>query len=365
MTAVQHSPQPSLRAMGAGRPRPAARIPSAATWRAIGAHLMIPLFLALGMAFAYLGAFHAPSPSHVPVAVVGEGPQTAVFAQAMNDEADGRLAVRTVADAAQAKRLILDQKIVAAYAVDGANATLYVSKAASEAGASVAQTVFLPIAYQQHLPVNIVDVRPGTPQDPGGQTLFFLLVALSVGAYASAVAIAAATARLAVGWRLGIGAVVAMAISAIGVLIAGAVYHALNGNEWNIWLLGGLYVFGIVSIGIGLHPFLGKWTTPALTLLFVMLNFTSSGGVYPASLAPGFFAALNSFWNGAAWLDAARDLTYFPQQSIGFDALRLALWAVAGVALVVVAALAERSRRAVADASRDAQSAETDLLVAG
>ncbi|MGN8025350.1 hypothetical protein [Microbacterium sp. 22242] len=365
MPAEQHSVPPVLRAMTQSRPRPSSRIPSAAAWRSIGAHLMIPLFLAVGMAFAYLGAFHAPSPNHVPVAVVGEGPQTSVFAQAMNDRADGKLAVRTVADAADAKRLIVEQKIVAAYAVDGTHATLYVSKAASEAGASVAQTVFLPLAYQQHLPVEVVDVRPGTAQDPGGQTLFFLLVALSVGAYASAVAIAAATAKLAAGWRIGIGAVVALVISAIGVVIAGGVYHALNGNEWNIWLLGALYVFGIVSIGIGLHPFLGKWTTPILTMLFVMLNFTSSGGVYPASLAPPIFSALNSFWNGAAWLDAARNLTYFPGQNIGFDALRLSLWAVAGLALIAVSMIAERSRRALADETRDAQSAETDLVVAG
>lgn len=343
---------------------PALGLPSAATWRSIGAHLLIPLFLAIGMAFAYLGAFHAPSAHDLPVAVVGTTPQAAVFAQTLNDKGDGKVAVRTVADAAQAKRWIVDQKILAAYEATPEGANLYVSRAASEAGAATAETIFLPIAYQQHLPVNVVDVRPGTVQDPGGQTLFFLLVALSVGAYASAVAIAAATARLRAGWRLGIGAVVSFVLSAIAVIIGGGVYQALNGNEWSIWLLGALYVFGILSIGIGLHPILGKWTTPALTALFVMLNFTSSGGVYPASLSPWFFAGLHSFWNGAAWLDAARALTYFPDQSIGFDALRLALWAVAGVLLVVIGAAFARSRRVLAEPARDAQEAETDLVAA-
>lgn len=339
--------------------------PTAATWRSIGAHLLIPLFLAVGMALAYMGAFHAPDPHHVPLAVVGEGPQDAVFAQHLNDEGDGKLAVRTVADAREARRLILDQRIMAAYEAGPKEATLYVSRAASEAGASTAETVFLPIAYQQHLPVRVVDVRPGTAQDAGGQTLFFLLVALSVGAYASAVAIAAATARLRAGWRIGIGAVVSLALSAIAVIITGGVYGAMNGNEWSIWLLGSLYVFGIVLVGIGLHPFLGKWTTPALTLLFVMLNFTSSGGVYPPSLAPAFFAGLNTFWNGAAWLDAARALTYFPDLSVGFDVLRLVLWALAGLLLILVGTLVARSRRVLAERARDEQEAETDLVVAG
>jgi hypothetical protein len=47
-----------------------------------------------------------------------------------------------------------------------------------------------------------------------------------------------------------------------------------------------------VLIGVGLHPFLGRWTTGTLVLLFVMLNFTGSGGVFAPELQPGFFAAL-------------------------------------------------------------------------
>ncbi|WP_286289079.1 hypothetical protein [Microbacterium candidum] len=366
MTTTAHPvPLPELRRIPAAAPARRMAWPAASSWGSIARHLMIPLFLALGMAFAYMGAFHAPAPHGMPVAVVGSGPEAQVFAQTLNDKGDGKLAVTTVASESTARRQILDQKIAAAFQVDASGATLYVSHAASEAGAATAQALFQPIAYDQHLPLQVVDVRSGTAQDPAGQSLFFLLIAITVGAYASSVAISASASKLGVLWRIGIGAAVGFVVAAAAVVIAGGVYHALNGNEWLIWLLAGLYAFGIITIGIGLHPFLRGWTTPTLTALFVMLNVTSAGGVYPSYLEPAFFAGLTTFWNGAAWLDAARMLTYFPGQSIGFDALRLSLWAVAGVALVIVGHLATRSRRVLADETIAATAEEEELVVAG
>ena len=56
----------------------------------IGRHLLIPLFLATGMALAYLGAFHEPTPHQLPTAVVGTSVEAKVFAQKLNDGAQRR-----------------------------------------------------------------------------------------------------------------------------------------------------------------------------------------------------------------------------------------------------------------------------------
>jgi hypothetical protein len=338
--------------------------PPASFWKALGSHLLIPLFLAAGMALAYLGAFHQPEPHDLPVAIVGTGPAADVFAQTLNDKAAKELDVTTVADASTARAKVKSQELAAAYETDATHATIIVSTASSATTAEAATKLFLPIAYQQHLPVTIDDVRPAAVKDGTGQGLFFLLVALSVGSYASAIAVAAVTAKLGMGWRIGIAAGVALVVAGIGVVVAGPVYGVLSGNEWSIWLLGALYVFGIVTIGIGLHPVLGKWTTPALTMLFVMLNFTSSGGIFAASLSPALFAGLNTFWNGAAWLDAARALTYFPGQAFGFDGLRLALWATAGIALIGVTHLLSARKRRLADEQRLVTAAEEESVIA-
>src|SRR3954471_7105064 len=63
------------------------------TFGDIGRHLLIPLFLATGMALAYLGAFHQPTPHALPTAVVGTSVEAKVFAQQLNDASDGALTV--------------------------------------------------------------------------------------------------------------------------------------------------------------------------------------------------------------------------------------------------------------------------------
>ena len=128
----------------------------------------------------------------------------------------------------------------------------------------------------------------------------------------------------------------AAVVAGIGVVVAGPVYGVVTTHQWQVFLFAWMYDAVIIGLGIGLHPLLGRWTTPVLTMLFVMLNFTSSGGIFQPAFQPGFFAALNSFWSGAAWLQAAQDLQYFPGASLGRSALVLSLWLVVAVLLCVV-----------------------------
>lgn len=141
--------------------------------------------------------------------------------------------------------------MLAAYATDASHATIILSTAASPAEARAAEELLLPIAYQQHLPVTVHDERPVPADDMTGQGLFFLMVAMSVGGYSSAIAIAAVTVRLGIGWRIAVSAGAAVVVSAIGTFVAGPLFHVLTGNEWSMGLLGALYTFGIITIGVG------------------------------------------------------------------------------------------------------------------
>ena len=314
--------------------------------RSFGSHILVPLFLAVGMSLAYLGAFHAPTPHELPVGVVGQGPAAQVFAQTVTDESDGGLVAHVVGTDTEAERRVRDRELAAVYAPATDGATLYVSTAASETTATAAQKVFLPIAFAQHLPFTVEDVVPTGSEDPTGQGLFFLLVGLSVGGYASAIAVAASAAKLRALWTVVVGAVTAGVVAGIGVLVAGPVYGVIPEHRWEVFLFAWLYDAVIVALGVGLHPLLGRWTTPILTMLFVMLNFTSSGGIFQPTFQPGFFAALNTFWSGAAWLEAAQDLVYFPGASLTRSVVVLVLWLVVAVLLgVLVHGLAARRTR--------------------
>lgn len=308
----------------------------AGVWKPLGLTMLIPFFLATVMGLAYLGAFHQPEPHHLPVAVVGHSAETLVFAQTLKNESGEALDVRTVPSTDAARALVESRQIYAAYAPQKASATLFVSSAASETTANIAQKVFLPIAYDQHLPLQVQDVVPAGEHDGTGQGLFFLLVALSIGGYASAIPISGHMGRFRLPARFGLAAGAGAVVAMIGTVIAGPIYQIIDSGIWGSWLISWLYVSTIVLLGMGLHPLLKHWTTPVLTLLFVALNFTSSGGIFVPEVQPGLFAGLSTFWNGGAWLHAVQTLAYFPGQAIGMDLLKLVLWLVPGTLLVVL-----------------------------
>ncbi|MEW1749259.1 ABC transporter permease [Streptomyces angustmyceticus] len=380
-----------------------ARSSHSAGLRHVLTHLITPLLMCIGMGLAYLGAFANPAPHHLPVAVVGSGRSAQLLAQSINDKADGDLEVRTVADRSAAVDRLKHQEIFGAYVIHAQGATvgtsakgasvkgasaneasadgvskgathtksarksaaegaggagaaggsakrvpeLLVATAGSDTSASVVQKVFTPIAAHQGAPLKVTDVAPPAEDDPTGQGIFFLLVAISIGSYASVAVIGGAGAVLPVRLRAALAIGTSFVVSLIGTAFAGPVFHLVDHGLRGLWGMAWLYSAGILLIGTGLHTFLKRWTTLGVMALFVMLNFTSSGGIFRPEMQNGFFAALHSFWNGAGFVEGTRSHVYFDDFGLPGHVWTLVWWLVAGLLMVGVAALAERRRRAV------------------
>lgn len=310
--------------------------------RHVAGHLLTPLLMCLGMAFAYLGAFHQPTPNHLELAVVGDSPQAMVLAQTMKDKAGDGVDIITVPSREAAIDALDNRDLVAAYVPDAQRPELLVATAGSDTSAMAAEVVFRQVSDHQGVPLVVTDVTTKAGGDPTGQGLFFLLVALSVGAYGSVAVIGAAGATLRMRVRAMVGVVTALVVSLIGILVAGPVFGVIDHDYAAVFGIAWLYSAGIILIGIGLHTFLKRWTTLALITLFVMLNFTTSGGVYGPQLQNGFFGALHSFWNGADFVEGLRSLLYFDSAAgFGMRLLGLFAWLTVGVVLVGVAGLYE------------------------
>ncbi len=121
-----------------------------------------------------------------------------------------------------------------------------------------------------------------------------------------------------------------------------------------------LYAAGILFVGVGLHTFLKRWTTLAMMVLFVMLNFTSSGGLFRPELQNGFFGALHAFWNGAGFVEGARALLYFNGDGLGRNVGTLVAWLLLGLAVTALAALRERAGTAPVPAPGQPKHARSD-----
>ncbi|WP_426364822.1 hypothetical protein [Streptomyces sp. E-08] len=307
-------------------------------------HLLTPLLMCVGMGLAYLGAFHAPEPHDLRVDVVGSGPTTQVLAQTLQDKGAGALDVRTVPDRDTAVSALREQRSFGAY-IPGEKPELLVASGSSDTSAMAVEKVFTKVAAAQDAPLKVTDTAPTASGDPTGQGVFFLLVALSIGAYASVAVIGGAGAVLPMRIRALLAAGMSLVVSLIGTLFAGPVFHLVDHGLAGVWAMAWLYAAGILAVGVGLHTFLRRWTTLGVMVLFVMLNFTSSGGIYRPELQPGFFGALHAFWNGAGFVEGVRGHVYFGGHGLGGNVLVLGLWLLAGAALVVLAGLTEARRR--------------------
>ncbi|MFJ1609016.1 hypothetical protein ACIOHS_37545 [Streptomyces sp. NPDC088253] len=314
------------------------------TVRHVVLHLLTPLVMCLGMGLSYLGAFHAPQ-DHMhgmKVAVVGTSARNQLLAQALKSKAGDALDVITVPHQAVARQQIMDRDLVGAYVPSAKQPELLVAEANSGTSVTAAEEVFTKVAAKQGAPLKVTDLSHMADGDRTNENLFFLLVALSIGAVQGAAVIAAAGAALSVWTRAALGIVAALAVSTIGAILAGPCFNIVDHDQWGIWGMSLMYTAGILTIGIGLHTFLKRLTLLVLMALFIMLNFTTSGGIFEPELQGGFFGALHAFWDGAGFVEGARSLLYFDSAKLGGRILSLVLWLVAGLLLVVAAAVAER-----------------------
>ncbi|MFG2788209.1 hypothetical protein [Streptomyces sp. NPDC048419] len=324
-------------------------------------HLITPLLMCIGMGLAYMGAFVAPEPHHLPVAVVGSGPQAKVFAQTVKDTAGDKLDVRTVPTRSAAVDLLNSRDITGAFVPSGRTPELVVASAASDMDATAVEKVFTPVAAEQGTALKVTDVAAPVSDDPTGQGLFFLLIAVSIGSYASVAALGAAGGALRMRVRALLALGVSAVVSGIGALLAGPVFHLAHHDLTTLWGMAWLYSAGILFIGVGLHTFLKRWTTLAMMVLFVMLNFTSSGGLFRPDLQNGFFGTLHAFWNGAGFVEGARSLLYFGSDGLSRNVWTLAAWLLLGLAVTVIAAVYERSKTARVSAAPARATAEPAL----
>ncbi|WP_415949708.1 hypothetical protein [Streptomyces sp. KLOTTS4A1] len=307
--------------------------------------------MCLGMGLAYLGAFAHPEPHQLPVAVVGSGAEAKVLAQELHDPTGDALDVRTLPDRAAAEQALRTREITGAY-LPGSSSIL-VATAGSDTSATAAEKVFAPVAEQQGEPLHVTDVVPPAEGDPTGQGIFFLLVALSIGSYASVAALGAAGSALPMRLRALLVAGTSFVVSLIGTAFAGPVFRLVDHGLWGLWGMSWLYSAGILFLGVGLHTFLKRWTTLGVMVLFVMLNFTSSGGIFRPELQNGFFGSLHAFWNGAGFVEGLRSLVYFDGYGLARNVWTLVAWL--GLALVVITAAGVTERRRTVRAATAAQ----------
>ncbi|MER6914691.1 DUF3533 domain-containing protein [Streptomyces sp. NPDC000594] len=304
--------------------------------------------LALQLAFvtSYIGAFHAPEPREVPLAVVA--PSDRLARDTVRELAalpGDPLAPRVVADEASARRQIQNREIDGALILDPGTTTdrLLVAGASGASLADALGGVVGSAEQSRGRSLEVTDIVPNAPGDARGLSSFYLVIGWCVGGYLCAAILAiSAGARPANVHRalIRLGALLLYSIAAglLGAVIAGPVLDALPGGIAPLWGLGTLLVFTVGVLTLALQGLLGIVGIGLAILVVVVLGNPSAGGAYPWPMLPPFWSAIGPALPPGAGTFAARSISYFQERALGGSLLVLAAWAAGGTLVTLVCA---------------------------
>ena len=319
-----------------GEAAPEQLIPaSMPTAKAVTLVLVPALVLMLAFAFFYVGAFHEPTPHHVPVAVVAPP----LVAAKLNHLPGQPLDARSVSSRAGALSQINNREVYGAY--EAATNRLFVASAANRATAVALAATFNRVAAAQNAPaVHVTDVKPLPLTDPNGTAAFYAVIAWVFGGYIGATLIGLigsprSTSRRRAGARIGALAGYSVIASILSVVMLRASFDTFSGHVLAMWAIGSLTIFAGGAATAGIQAALGPAGTGLIILVFVILGNSASGGPFARPLLPGLWRTIGGVLPPGASVDLSRSALFFDGARIAGPILVLVAWAAIGTALAV------------------------------
>jgi hypothetical protein len=307
----------------------------APTPKAVALVLVPATVLMLAFAFFYVGAFHDPTPHHVPVAVVGP----ASVAVQLNRLPGQPLDARQVSSRPDALSQIDDRTVYGAF--EPATNRLFVASAANRATAVALEQTFNLIAAAQGRPaVRVTDVKPLPPKDPNGTAAFYAVVAWMFGGYIAATLIGLigsprSTSGRRAAARIGALAGFAVVSGIVSVVMLRASFDVFTGHVVAMCAIAALTIFASGAATAGIQAALGPAGTGLVILVFVILGNSASGGPFARPLLPGLWRTIGGVLPPGASVDLSRSALFFDGARVAGPIVVLAVWAVLGTLLAL------------------------------
>lgn len=324
------------------------------------------LLLQFGFILSYLGAFHAPTPQHIPVSVVAPQQVSQSVVDRLNGIAGQPLDASAAIDEAGARTALSTAETSAVYVVDptGTQDRLLVASAGGTSVSGAVEQIFDRVAQSENRTVTVDDVVPLESGDGRGLSGFYLVIGWAVGGYlfASMLGVAKgarpATFPRAL-FRLGATIPYSLVSGIGGAVLAGPVLSALTGHLWALAGIGTLVVLAASTVTMAFQMLFGTLGIGLTVIVFVILGNPSAGGAYQPSLLPPFWRALHSVLPNGAGTDAVRRIVYFGSEGLTGPVAVLVTWTVAGILLTLGASalVSRRRQRLVAEHRRQLHAA--------
>lgn len=297
------------------------------------ATIVVPALIAL-LLTAFGWAAVNVAPRDLPLGVAGPAPAAAAITAALEQEPDA-IAVHRYADQDAAVRAIEDRDIYGAVVATPDGPVVLTATGASPVVTQLLTGQGQQLAASSGQEVTIVDVVPGTADDPHGTAFGATALPLVLGGIAlGAAAVLLGRSRREKAAMLVSGSVLA---GYAGVGIAQGWLGILGGS----WIANGaVLAFALLAgaAGVaGLAALMGRAGIIVAAATFVLVSNPFSGIASAPEMLPGPWGEIGQWLplGAGGWM--LRSTSFFDGAGIGGSALVLTLWVVNGLALVLFA----------------------------
>jgi hypothetical protein len=309
-------------------------------------------FIAAVFVFAgvYTATQHNPTPHQMRVGAVGPDDVYIKLNAGLNLSAPGYFKLYRYADEASLKSAIKDRKVYGGYVQKEGAGLLITASAAGKAPQTALTLVATKLAAAVPEPLLTEDLVPLPANDSQGLSSYTFQYGLLVPAFFFGILLFMFASGVSLVWRLGLVGAYSLCAGILGALTVDQIVDALPGHFVALAALGVLYSAMAVLVTLGLARLMSYLGLALAGLILILVGNSTGGGSINQEFLPNTFRDLGQVLPNGAFIRTVRDTVYFDGHNTGQALMVVALWAIGGLALVLVAdpvrALVARPKRA-------------------
>ncbi len=300
-------------------------------------------FVVASFVFVAINVFtqHAPKAHDLRVAYVGS-PVAQIFIQSgLNKAVPGAFELRAYPDEKTAREAILRREVYGAFVLREESALVLTASAAGTSARQAIDRAFemMMLTAPESMRVELIseDLKPLPEGDSRGLSSSALQFGLLVCSFVFGILLFISAQRERLARLLLAVALYSVASALVAALTVGPLLGALSGHFWAITLVGAIFSAGIVLVTYGLELVFGLAGTGISALVLILVGHSAAGGASNQEFLPGFFRQIGQALPNGAFVRFLRNSVYFDGNHTCAALAVIAVWAAAGLALVLLA----------------------------
>ena len=309
--------------------------------RATGIVVVLTVVLAvLAIAFALPAA--RSKPHEVPIGAAGPQAASGQVEAILERQAPGAFAVTYYPGEAALRDAIRNRDVYGGFSFGQDGPAVLVATGGSPMVAQMLTQIGTGISQQTGVPLRSEDVAPPTTDDPRGVGLAASALPITLAGMLPAVALVLLLKREV--WTRFTAAVIFAGVA--GITIAALLRYVFGSIDQNLWGVTAGLTLGVLAAGLtmlGLGSLFGRVGLALGALLALLLGNPLSGLNSAPEMLPSGWGELGRWLPQGANATLLRSTAFFDGAGSTMPIAVLTCWALAGAALIVIAALRQRS----------------------